>query len=593
MKLSKLFTKTTRETSSEELSKNAQLLLRAGLIHKTMPGVYSYLPLGLRVLNKIENIVRKNMDELGAQEIFMNSLHPKSWWDTTDRWDNVDVLFKLESQTESQYALAPTHEEQISNIAKEYINSHKDLGDYSKGEQPMAIYQIQTKFRDEIRSKAGLMRGREFRMKDLYDFHRTQESLDAHYEAIKFAYLRIFREIGIEAFATRASGGIFCKFSDEFQVICEAGEDWMVEWSDGIKENIEIAKGYPLDTNKITEGQKKFREDLDNDVKSAQDHADDSGMEVNRIFKSVLFVTKEDNPRYVAVCIRGDLEINEELLIQSLDWGLELRIAEEEDLKIIGTQKGRFTSIKDICVNYRLPIYWIFDKSVENARGMVASLYTQVDIDRDCIEPNQYSCVAEVTEGFCREDNIDATAIRIVRSAEVGNIFKLGNRWTKAFEIKYKDENNQDQYPIMGCHGIGTSRCMGVVAEIFNDSKGLKWPESISPFSYHLITNINPKDTDEINSRIIEIANNIYRGKTKFNSKTMNFEDSDSTDEVLWDDRSVNMGEKLSDSELIGCPITLIISRRSLESGGIEVRFRDQSTNTNPSIGKPESIIKI
>jgi prolyl-tRNA synthetase len=265
MKLSKLFTKTAKETSSEESAKNAQLLLRAGFIHKTMAGVYSYLPLGIRVLNKIENIVRKNMNQIGAQEVFMNSLHPKSWWDKTDRWNNVDVLFKINSQTETEYALAPTHEEQISNIAKEYINSWKDLGDYSKGENPMSIYQIQTKFRDEVRSKAGLMRGREFRMKDLYDFHRNKESQDAYYENIKFTYLRIFKEIGIDAFVTRASGGIFSKFSDEFQVICEAGEDWTVVWSDGLRENLEIAKGYPLNTNKISEGPKKFRENLDDE----------------------------------------------------------------------------------------------------------------------------------------------------------------------------------------------------------------------------------------------------------------------------------------------------------------------------------------
>ncbi len=428
MHLSHLFTKTLREAPADEVSKNAQLLIQAGFVNKTMAGVYSYLPLGLKVINKIENLVRKHMNSIGSQEILMNSLHPKAFWETTGRWSTVDILFKLNSQTQTEYALACSHEEQVVPIAKNYISSWKDLPETNpeNGVYPLSVYQIQTKFRDELRAKSGLLRGREFRMKDMYDFHRTQESLEKYYDLVKQAYQNIYQEMSLKAFAVQASGGIFTEnMSHEFQVICEAGED-------------------------------------------------------------TILYSEEEN-------FACNVEVYEELKSQ----------------------------------NYNFP---------QN--------------------------------------------LKEAKSAEAGNIFILGDKYTKAFNLTYQDENNELKYPVMGCHGLGTSRCMAVIAEIYNDENGLKWPESVAPFKYHLITNINPKDEAEINVKIQKLGQAIYNSTLKLNMLNSQFVNSQDDlgigrDEVLWDDRDgTSMGEKFKDADLIGCPWQLIISKKSLENGGIEVKNR-------------------
>ena len=435
MKLSQNFTKTSRDYPSDEVSRNAQLLIRAGFIHKTMAGVYSYLPLGLHVINKIENIVRDELNKIGGQEILMNSLHPKSWWETTGRWDKgiVDVLFQLKSQTNSEYALACSHEEQVTPIIQSYINSYKDLPNYNPeiNQYPAALYQIQTKFRDELRSKSGIMRGREFRMKDMYDFHTNQESADSYYQKVLETYHQIYTRMGLKAYAVHASGGMFTSNdSHEFQVICEAGEDEIM---------YDESTGY---------------------------------------------------------------SINAEMI---------------DELKAKGQS---------------IP---------EN--------------------------------------------LKVAKSAEVGNIFKLGTKYTDAFKVKITGENNQQITPIMNCHGIGTSRCMGVIAEIHSDEKGLKWPKSVAPFEYHLITNLD-KNNEIVNEQILTLANKFYTGHVRLFEDSGEIVDYDNLDdrnkmplsewarhiEILWDDRlKNNLGEKLKDADLIGIPVQIIISKRSLENGGVEV----------------------
>jgi prolyl-tRNA synthetase len=412
MRYSNLFSKTSNDLPAEEMSKNAQLLIKAGFVHKTMAGVYSYLPLGLRVLNKIENIVRQNMIAIGSQEIFMNSLHPKKWWQDTNRWDNVDVLFKLNSQTSTEYALACSHEEQVTPIMKQFIKSFKDLPitDVKNGIWPLSVFQIQTKFRDELRSKSGLLRGREFRMKDMYDFHQNQESLQAYYEEVKKAYLKSFSQMGLDAYIVQASGGMFTEnLSHEFQVICSAGEDEIVySPTTGFACNVEVLE----------------------ELKSGQKIPDD-------------------------------------------------------------LQKGI--------------------------------------------------------------------------SAEVGNIFQFGDKYTKNFGVTFTDQDNKQRIPVAGAHGIGTSRCMAVIAELYNDKNGLIWPESVTPFNFYLITNLESYSKDSsLNEKITKIAREVYSGS---NALTRNF-----MDDVLWDDRmGVSIGKKLTDADLIGIPWQIVISKKSLENGGIEL----------------------
>ena len=471
MKLSQNFTKTTRETLADETSKNAQLLIRAGYIHKAMPGVYAYLPLGLRMINKIENIVRKHLNAIGGQEILMNSLHPKEWWLKADRWDNVDILFKLNSQTNTEYALACSHEEQVVPIASSFIQSYKDLPEYNPSRHselvsespnfeakfsnvqfPLATYQIQTKFRDEIRAKSGLLRGREFRMKDMYDFHCTKESADAYYELVKTTYFEIYKEMGLRAYAVHASGGIFTSNdSHEFQVISPAGED-EIFYDEGT--------GYAINS------------------------------------------------------------------------------------EIVDEMKAKGQSIPE---------------------GLTKAI-----------------------------------------SAEVGNIFKLDDKYTKAFGTTYLAKDGKPQTPLMNCHGIGTSRCMAIIAEIYSDEKGLKLPTQVAPFEIHLVTHINPKDEVEINNRILEIANKIYEGEIRMVktisgkaklldttdiNQVLEFAKEDSSfsinnlgssNEILWDDRTgkISIGEKLKDADLIGCPTQIIISKRSLENGGVEIINRADGNNS-------------
>lgn len=581
MRLSRNFSKTSRTVSSDETSKNAQLLIQAGFVHKAMPGVYSMLPLGLRVLRKIENIVRKHMDSIGGQEILMNNLQPKDWWVKVDnRWDTIDILFKVPSQTKTEYALSQSNEEQVTTIAKDYIRSYKDLPDFSKNPSvpPLAMYQIHTKFRDELRAKAGLMRGREFRMKDMYDFHQNEESQDAYYDVVHQSYLEIYKELGLRAYSTRASGGSFSKFSHEFQVETDAGEDWLVLWSDGVRENLEIAKGKPTDTSTQSRGAKILRENLGEAVKSAQNHADHAGVETKQILKTVLFCSQEQDgvdPKYVGVCIRGDLEINEELLIRSLEGteldGKNIKEASQEQLEHIGAVRGRTTSVVEIASGYSQPILWIFDTSIEGARGMVVSLYEQVDIERDCVKPAKYEFLAEVKIGFVRDDS-GVTCTEINRSAEVGNIFKLGRKWSRenALNLSYTTETNEIAYPLMGCHGIGITRCMGVIAEVYSDEKGIKWPKNVAPFQVQLIT--MTKDGDPKQQEILELAHKIYHGEiSQIGGVAIE------KGEVLWDDRDVSMGEKFRDAELIGCPVQLIITSRSLENRenemGVEVKY--------------------
>ncbi|MFA5744936.1 MAG: aminoacyl--tRNA ligase-related protein [Candidatus Paceibacterota bacterium] len=393
MRQSKLFTKTRREAPADEVAKNAQLLVRAGYIHKEMAGVYSYLPLGLRVLGKIENIIRKEMDTIGGQEIRMATLHPSENWKKTGGWDGVDVLFKIQSRTEKEYALGQSEEEIVTPIAQEFVSSYKDL--------PLAIYQIGQKYRDELRAKSGIMRGREFGMKDMYSFHETQEDFDRFYQIVKEAYFKIYTQCGLNAKSTEASGGNFSeKISYEFMVLTDAGEDDIV---------------------------------------------------------------------YCDAC--------------------------------------------EFCANTE---------------------------------------VAKVKEGDacprCEKGKVQAA-----RAVEAGNVFDLGQKYPKAFDFTYKDKEGKEQMPIVGCYGLGTTRLMGTVVEVFGDEKGIVWPESIAPFAIHLVS--LGKDGDEI----CKTADALYTDLVK------------SGVEVLYDDRDARAGEKFAESDLLGIPKRIVVGKEAVETGIFEV----------------------
>lgn len=398
MRLSKLFVKTSKNISSDEESVNARLLIRGGYISRQMAGVYNYLPLGLRVLAKIQNIIREEMTAIGGNEVLMPAMTQEESYEKTGRSD-MDVLFKFEGQGGAKLVLNPTHEEVVTPLLQKYVYSYQDL--------PAAVYQIQNKFRNEPRAKSGLLRGREFNMKDLYSFHADESDLDRFYEIVKDSYFKIFGRLGLgggRTVLTYSSGGTFSKFSHEFQTLSDTGEDT------------------------------------------------------------------------IYLCEKCQVAVNKEI------------IDEQKDCPVCGNKK------------------------LEERRGI-----------------------------------------------EVGNIFKLKTKFSGAFDFTYKDSAGEDKPVLMGCYGMGPSRIMGTLAEVFNDDKGVIWPASVAPFSAHLIA-MGKED------EVYKSAEKLYAELTKAGIET------------LFDDRiNRSAGEKLSDADLIGLPYRVIVSPKTLAEKSAEVKKRGES----------------
>ena len=578
MRLSNLFTKTSKDVASDEISKNAQLLMKAGFIHKTMSGVYAMLPLGLRVLNKVENIVRDEMTAIGSQEMLMNALNPKKLWTDTNRWENVDILFKLKSQTENEYALACSHEEQVTPLVKSFVKSWKDLPICDgKNTFPLSVFQVQTKFRDELRSKSGLLRGREFRMKDMYDFHQNEESLDKSYDMAKQAYANAYERMGLEVYATVASGGIFTtNLSHEFQAICDAGEDKIYKVpSLGIFFNEEMAPVKAKEWSNMDETRKPREDILAKDIIGVDQVAAHFGILVEQTTKTLFYETHDG--KMIAACVRGNYKINEEKLMKVS--GKHLKLASESIVKKYTGAEIGYAGLIDLPKEVEI----FMDESCADRKnfemGTNKSGYHSINLNFgvDIPEPDQFYDIKIVEKGDLYPETGEEYQVFV--SAEVGNIFKLGTKYTKSIDFTYTDQNNQKQLVIMGCYGIGTTRCMAVIAEIYSDEKGLKWPKSVTPFMTHLVVNINEKDEEGMKTQIQNLADQIYSGELILNDQNNEFKLDKSTikvaDQILYDDRvGLNMGAKLTDAELIGCPYILIISKRSLESGGVELKVR-------------------
>lgn len=409
MRQSQLFTKTQKNAPKDEASLNARLLIRAGFVDKLMAGVYTILPLGWRVMKKIEQIIREEMDAIGGEEFFMPSLQPKENWLKTGRWDAMDDLYKVKDASDREFALGPTHEEVISPLMKKFLNSYKDL--------PFAAYQFQNKFRMELRAKSGILRGREFLMKDLYSFHADEADLDSYYEKAKCAYINIWNRCGIgeKTYLTFASGGSFSKFSHEFQTLTEAGEDT------------------------------------------------------------------------IFICDKCNQAVNKEI----------------------------------------------------------------IDTVKTC-------------------PNCDTRDFREEKAVEVGNIFKLGAKYSDPFGLSVVNEKGKKVPVIMGCYGIGLQRLMGTIVELLNDEKGILWPESVAPFQVHLISLGKNEEAEKIYNDL-----------------------ENSNIEVLYDDREeTSAGEKFADADLIGIPFRVVVSEKSLAGGGVEMKKRKEKESEIVKIEKLMDLIK-
>lgn len=402
MKQSQLFTKITKDTPKDEKSINSQLLIKAGFIDKLMAGGYSFLPLGFRVFKKIENIIREEMNKILGQEVLLPALHPKKNWEITNRWKYKE-MFKLKSRGGKDYSLGWTHEEIITPLVKKFVKSYKDL--------PVFVFQIQDKFRDELRVKSGLLRTLEFIMKDLYSFHRDEKDLDEYYEKVKKAYFQIFKRCGLrkQTFLTLASGGAFSKYSHEFQTVTPFGED------------------------------------------------------------------------EIYFCQKCKIAVNSEI-----------------------------------------------------------------------IKKEKYQC-----------PNCKSKKLEIEKAIEVGNIFKLKDKFSRAFNFNFRDENGKEKPVLMGCYGIGLGRLMGAIVEIYHDEKGIIWPSQIAPFNCHLLALGSSKKKFE--RQIEKVSEKLYQDLQKAGL------------EVLYDDRKdKSAGEKFAEADLIGIPIRLVVSERTLEKECVEIKRRKE-----------------
>lgn len=552
MKLSQLPFKTTKNISADLQSKNARLLTQASFIHQEIAGVYTFLPLGLRVLNKIEQIIREEMDKIGV-EILMTALAPTANWEQTGRLDTVDVLMKTtganaaaKAKFDGSYVLSSTHEEVVTPLVQEFAKSYRDL--------PVGVYQIQTKFRGEPRAKSGLLRCREFRMKDLYSFHASAQDLQEYYESAKKAYTRVFERLGLgdKTVIALASGGDFTSdFSHEFQTICEAGEDTLFRVpSTGVVYNREVAPSQAPALNDQDEPQRELTEVEGQGIIGVQALADFLRIPVAKTTKTMLYQT--ETGEVIAAAVRGGYEIDEEKLKKVLGCQ-KLVLASEEVVKKVTQAEVGYAGVLHLPADVRV----VFDESTNNRVNFECGanrthFHTiNVNWDRDLARPEKFYDIKVAKEGDYSPET--GEQYEVFKACEVGNIFPLHTKFSKAFGYTFIAEDGSAQPVYMGCYGIGPSRVMGVISEVYSDEKGLVWPENVAPFTVHLISLPGGEDAAR------ELYQQLQAAKI----------------DVLWDDRELSAGNKFADADLIGIPHRLVVSKKT--EGRVEWKDRTGS----------------
>ncbi|MGG4169817.1 proline--tRNA ligase [Rossellomorea vietnamensis] len=542
MKQQNTFIPTLRETPADAEIKSHQLLLRAGFIRQNASGIYSFLPLGNKVLKKVEEIIREELDAAGAVELLMPALQPSELWKESGRWGTYGPeLMRMNDRHEREFALGATHEEVITSLVRDEIKSYKRL--------PLTMYQIQTKFRDEKRPRFGLLRGREFIMKDAYSFHSSFESLDETYNALFKAYSNIFSRCGLNFRAVIAdSGAMGGKDTHEFMVLSEVGED-TIAYSDSsdYAANIEMAEVVDAYTES-TEEMHSMEKVSTPDVKSIEEVSSFLSVEKDQCIKSLLFKVDDE---FVLVLSRGDHEINDIKVKNLLNAGVVELASAEETKEVTGCEIG---SIGPCSLKVKI----VADQAVKYIRNGVAganeSGYHFRNVNPECdFEVSQYADLRFIQEGDPSPDG--KGTIIFAKGIEVGHVFKLGTRYSDALGSSFLDENGRSQSVIMGCYGIGVSRTLAAVAEQFNDDRGLLWPTDLTPYDLHLIP-INMKDEAQAT-----LSNELY---DIFKENRY---------DVLMDDRAERPGVKFADSDLIGLPIRVTVGKKAGE-GIVEVKVR-------------------
>lgn len=544
MKQSMTLIPTMRDVPADAEVKSHQLLLKAGFIRQTASGVYSYLPLARKVLRKIETIIREEIERAGGVELLLPALQPAELWQESGRWQSYGPeLMRLKDRHERDFTLGPTHEEVITTIVRDEIKSYKRL--------PLTLYQIQTKFRDEKRPRFGLLRGREFIMKDAYSFHATAESLDETYEKMYVAYSNIFKRCGLNFRAVIAdSGSIGGKDTKEFMVLSEIGED-TIAYSDGsdFAANIEMAPVL-YEHNTSDEAPRSLEKVETPNQQTIAEVAEFLSVAPAKCIKSLLF--KADDVHILVLC-RGDHDINEIKLKNVLDADQVELATPEETEAILGCRVGSLGPI-----NLKTNIKVVADQAVKGLVNGVCGAnkenyhYINVNLGRD-FNVETYADLRFIQEGDASPDG--KGTIRFAEGIEVGHIFKLGSTYSEPMHAVFLDENGREQTMLMGCYGIGVSRTLSAVAEQFHDDNGLIWPPNLAPFDIHLIP-INVKDDVQA-----ALTNELYDFLR------------DHRYDVLLDDRKERPGVKFADSDLIGLPIRITVGKKAAD-GIIEVKNR-------------------
>ena len=475
MRFSKAYIKTLKETPKEAEIASHKLMLRAAMIKKLASGIYAYLPLGYRTIRKIENIVREEMDRAGALELLMPVVQPAELWQESGRWDVMGAeMLRLKDRHERDFVLSPTQEEMITSIVRSDISSYKSL--------PLNLYHIQTKFRDERRPRFGLMRGREFTMKDGYSFHTSQESLDEEFLNMKDAYTRIFTRCGLKFRPVDAdSGNIGGSGSQEFQVLAESGEDEII-YSDGSEYAANIEKAVSELINPPKEELREVELVHTPDCPTIESLAKYLDIPLERTVKALTYKDMGTDEIYM-VLIRGDFEVNEVKLKNILN-AVEVEMATDEEIEKIGLTKGYIGP-------YKLPaeIKIVADLSVIEVTNHVVGShqkdyhYKNVNYGRDY----KADIVADIRKVRVGDNCITGGKLHSARGIECGQIFKLGDKYSKAMNATYLDENGKTQYMLMGCYGIGVTRTMAAAIEQNNDENGIIWPVSIAPYIVDVI----------------------------------------------------------------------------------------------------------
>lgn len=566
MRYSESFIYTLKEEQKEAGIVSHDLLLRGGFISKLASGIYNYLPLGLRVIRKVAGIVREEMNRAGAQEILMANIQPAQLWIESKRWNDYgSELLRIKDRARRDFVFGPTHEEVVTDIVRHFIKSYKNL--------PINLYQIQTKFRDEIRPRFGLMRAREFIMKDAYSFDADQDGLDISYNKMKEAYYNIFSRCGLKATSVQAdSGAIGGRDSEEFMILSSTGEDEIVVCdSCRYSANMERAESITTDDAGDEMDLKKVATPGKQTIKDVCEYLDTDAK-----FSAKALLYKNEKNEFFCFLVEGDDELNETKAARATN-SVELIKLNDEEIKASGLYKGYIGPVNFPNKNIKI----VCDNRLRNRNNLVVGAneegyhYTGAKLYRD-FEPDLMADMRNIRENeicpACKKGVLKKT-----RGIEVGHIFKLGPKYSESMHALFLDKNGKPKPFLMGCYGIGIGRTAQAAVEQNNDENGIIWPISISPFEVELIS------LDTRSEEIKKYCDSLYSIMLEHNM------------DVLYDDRSERAGVKFNDADLIGIPVRIIVGKKNFVNHQVELSLRQSNTrklvNRDDIVGNVDKMI--